>query len=328
MRIVTPEKWEQVNPENKKLLNEFILTLKQEGRSKSTLETYEGNSKRFLIYVLDHLDNRSVLELRKKDFRNYSLHIKEREAQKGCKASSATHNHYISTIRSWCERLEDDEDIDYDNNMCRKVKGVKIERVKKIVFLTDDQITKLYYELLRIKEYQIAAWLALAYDSTGRRMEIFQVTKESFMDGVRNSTNPVSKKGGKREALVYFERTQEAVRLWLEQRGEDDNPSLWADFGKRKRTVGSANSWCNYMSKILTILDGKKIHFTPHCIRHSAIENLTEGTHYKCPVKRIAYDVKTVQKLASHASSDMTEYYKKDKGMKTIEQDFNIVINQ
>jgi integrase/recombinase XerD len=320
--IVTRQKWEQVNTENKKLLKEFILTLKQEGRSQDTLETYEGNAKRFLIYVLDWLDNRSILELRKKDFRNYSLYLKDR------KIASASHNHYISTVRSWCERLEDDEDLDYDNNMCRKVKGVKIERIKTIVFLSDDQITKLYYELLRIGKYQIAAWLAIAYDSTGRRMELFQVKKEGFLEGNRNSTNQVSKKGGKREALIYFERTQEAVKLWLEQRGEDDNPLLWADFGKRKRTVGSANSWCNYMSKILSVLEGKKIHFTPHCIRHSAIENLTEGTHYKCPVKRIAYDVKTVQKLASHASSDMTEYYKKDKGMKTIEQDFNIVINQ
>jgi integrase/recombinase XerD len=318
MRIVTPEKWERVNPDNKRFLKEFMLTLKQEGRSKSTQETYEGNTKRFLIYVLDQLDNRSILELRKKDFRNYGLYLRERGL------ATASHNHYISTIRSWCERLEDDEDIEYDNNMCRKVKGIKIERVKQIIFLTDDQITKLYYELLRIKQYQIAAWLALAYDSTARRMELYQVTKDGFLEKDRNCTNPVSKKGGKKEALVYFERTQEAVRLWLEQRGEDDNPSLWANFGKRKRTVGSANSWCRYMSQILSILEGKKIHFTPHCIRHSAIENLTEGTHYKCPVKRIAYDIKAVSKLASHASTDMTEYYKKDKGIKSIESAFGV----
>jgi integrase/recombinase XerD len=155
-------------------------------------------------------------------------------------------------------------------------------------------------------------------------MELHQVTKEGFEDPNRNCTNMVSKKGGKKEALVYFERTKEAVALWLEQRGEDDNPSLWADFGDRKRTTGSANSWCNYMSKILSALEGKKIHFTPHCIRHSAIENLTEATHYKCPVKRVAYDIKAVSKLASHASTDMTEYYKKDKGIKSIESAFGV----
>jgi len=317
-QFVTPEKWEEVNPANKRFLKEFMLILKQEGRSKNTIETYEGNSKRFLVYTLEQLDNRSILELRKKDFRNYGLYLRERGL------ATASHNHYISTIRSWCERLEDDEDIEYDNNMCRKVKGVKIERVKQITFLTDDQVTKLYHELLGLKRYQIAAWLALAYDSTARRMEIAQVTKEGFIEGTRNCTNPVLKKGGKKEPLVYFKRTKEAVALWLEQRGDDDNPSLWANFGGRKRTVGSANSWCNYMSKILSTLDGKRIHFTPHCIRHSAIENLTEATHYKCPVKRVAYDIKAVSKLASHASTDMTEYYKKDKGIKSIENAFGV----
>ena len=319
-QIVTPEKWELVNPESKRLLKEFLLVLKQEARSKATITTYEGNAKVFLIYVLENLDNRSVLELRKKDFRNYSLYLRERGL------STASHNHYISTIRSWCERLEDDEDLDYDNNTCRKVKGIRIERVRKIVFLSDDQITKLYYELLRRNMYQIATFLSLAYDSTGRRMELMQVTKESFYDPNMNSTNQVMKKGGKKEALIYFDRTKEAARLWLEQRGEDDNESLWSDFGNRQRKSGSANSWCYTMSRILAELDGRKIHFTPHCLRHSAIENLTEGTHYKCEVRRIPYEIKAVSKLASHASTDMTAYYKKDQGLKNIEDAFGIKV--
>lgn len=320
--FVTDEKWNLVNPESKKLLKEFMLTLRQENRSKKTIESYNGSCKRFLVYVLENLDNKCILELRKKDFRNYSLFLQE------CGLADASHNNYIIAIRSWCERLEDDEDVDYDNNLCRKVKGLKINRVRKPTFLTDDQVTKLYYELLRTKQYQQAAWLALAYDSTGRRMEIFQVAKDSFEEGSGNCTNQVVKKGGKKEALVYFERTQEAVKLWLAQRGEDDNPLLWDDFGKRKRKVGSANSWCSHMSKMLTLLEGRKIRFTPHDIRHSAIENMTEGTHYKCPVKRVPYDIKAVSKLASHASVDMTEYYKKDTGMKNIEEAFGIVINQ
>ena len=85
--IVTPEKWEAVNHESKKLLKEFLLILRQEGRSKSTIKTYEGNSKVFLIYVLDHLDNRSILDLRKKDFRNYSLYLRDERG-----LSTASHN--------------------------------------------------------------------------------------------------------------------------------------------------------------------------------------------------------------------------------------------
>lgn len=321
-QIVTDEKWAAVNEESKKYLKEFMLTLRQEARSKATLSTYMQMCRLFLVYVLDHCDNRCITELRKKDFRNYSLYLRDDRG-----LSTATHNHYVSAIKSWCDRLEDDDDIDYEVNACRKVKGVKIERVRKITFLTDDQVTRLYEELLRRQKYQIALFLALAYDSTGRRAEIMQVEKDGFLDPDRNHTNPVIKKGGKREVLVYFDRTKQAAALWLGQRGEDDNPSLWVGYGSRDRKKGSANSWCETMSRILSEIEGRKIHFTPHALRHSAIENLTEGHHYKCEIKRIPYDIKAVSRLASHASTDMTASYKKDKGLRSIESVFGVKIS-
>ena len=319
--IVTPEKWAQVNLESKALLKEFMLTLKQEGRSKATQETYLGNCKRFLVYALDYLDNRSILELKKKDFRNYGLYLRE------AGLSTATHNHYISSVKSWCERLEDDDDITYEVNACRKVKGVKIERVRTIVFLSDDQVTKLYNELICRKMYERALYLALSYDSTGRRSEIMQVLKEGFDDPARNYTNKVVKKGGKKEELIYFDRTKEAAALYFAQRGDDENLSLWTSFGSRKRAMSSPNSWCATMSQMLSTLDGKKIRFTPHCLRHSAIDNLTEGTHYKCEVRRIPYEIGAVSKLASHASTDMTQSYKKDRGMRSVENAFGVKIS-
>lgn len=320
-QIVTPEKWHLVNKESKELLKEFMLTLRQEGRSKSTQTTYMQMAKLFLVYVLDNCENRPITELRKKDFRNYSLYLRDERG-----LSSATHNHYVSAIKSWCDRLEDDDDIDYEVNACRRIKGIKIERVRKITFLTDDQVTRLYGELLKRGNYQIALFLALSYDSTGRRAEIMQVEKEGFYDPDRNYTNPVIKKGGKKEVLIYFDRSVQAASLWLGQRGEDDNPSLWANHGARERKVGSANSWCDYMSRILSELEGRRIHFTPHSLRHSAIENLTEGHHYKCEVKRVPYDIKAVSRLASHASTDMTASYKKDKGLRSIESVFGVKI--
>lgn len=321
-QIVTPEKWERVNQESKELLKEFMLTLRQEGRSKATLSTYMQMCRLFLVYVLDHYDNRCITELRKKDFRNYSLYLRDERC-----LSSATHNHYVSAVKSWCDRLEDDDDIDYEVNACRKIKGIKIERVRKITFLTDGEVSLLYEELLRQEKYQIALFLALAYDSTGRRSEIMQVEKEGFYDKALDRTNEVIKKGGRKDPLVYFNRTKEAAALWLEQRGEDDNPSLWVGHGSRERKVGSANSWCEYMSRVLSEIGGKKVHFTPHSLRHSAIENLTEGSHYKCEVRRIPYDIRAVSGLAGHASIEMTEYYKKNKGFKDVEDAFGVKVS-
>ncbi len=319
--IVTQEKWDEVNAGNKALLKELNLTLRQEGRSKSTIEAYMGNCKRFLVWVLDYADNRSILELKKKDFRNYSLYLKEEAG-----VSTASHNSYVSAVKNWCERLEDDDDTEYVN-ACRKIKGVKIERVRKITFLTDGEVERLYRELIRRKKYEKALFLALAYDSTARRSELMQVEKEGFEDLARNYTNSVTKKGGKKEVMIYFDRTKEAAALYFAQRGKDDNPSLWTTYRGKARTTDNANSWCTQMSKILSEIEGRKIFFTPHAIRHSAIENLTEGQHYKCEIKRIPYDIQAVSKLASHASTDMTQYYKKDKGMRSVESAFGITIN-
>lgn len=243
------------------------------------------------------------------------------------KVSNATHNHYMSAIRSILERLEDDEDIDYDINMCKKLKGLKIEPVRKITFLTDMQVEKLYNELLKNKKrYQMALFLALAYDSTGRRFEIMQVLKESFYDESLNNTNIVSKKGGGKDPLIYFSRTKEAAKIYLKNSGVDSNKSLWVTSKLETRTIASANTWCQNMSKILSEIEGVEISFTPHDLRHSAIENYTEGTHYLCPVKRIAYSVEDIQRLAGHANASMTQSYKKNKGLKNLENAFGVSI--
>lgn len=321
-KYVTGEKWDKVNRENKELLQEFFLQLKQERLSERTIRTYSDSLRIFFVYILDNLNNKSILNLTKKDFRNYSLHLKM-----VMKVSNSTHNHYMSAIRSMLERMEEDDDIEYEVNMCRKLKGLKREPVRETTFLSDWQVEILYKELLKSKEtykYQMALFLALAYDSTGRRFEIMQVTKERFYDCSVSNTNEVIKKGGKKETLIYFSRTKEAAKLYLESRGDDTITSLWITKSGKQAQPNSANAWCDKMSKILTCIENKPIHFSPHDLRHSAIENYTEGSHYLCPTKRIAYSIEDIQKLASHASSAMTQLYKKDRGLKSIENAFGI----
>jgi len=319
---VTEEKWDMVNAESKELLKEFMLTLRSEGRSNDTKKAYLGNIKRFLVYALDNLENKCILEITRKEFRTYGRYLVE-----DLGLSTSTHNDYISSVRSFLDRLEEDEDVEYNSNTARKVKSLTIERVRDIVFLTDDQVTMLYNELIRTKKYQMALYLSMSYDSTGRRSEIMQVKKSGFYEAARNSTNQVMKKGRKKEALVYFERTKEAASLWLKQRPDDDVDSMWVrdtEDGVVARSISSPASWCLQMSLILSALQGKKIKFTPHCLRHSAIENLSEGTHYRCEVRRIPFEMKVVSNLASHKTVDMTNSYKKDHGMRDVADAFGI----
>ena len=86
--------------------------------------------------------------------------------------------------------------------------------------------------LLEKEEYQKATLLSLLYDSGGRKNEVAQVEKHSFLDEKKSCTNIVVGKRGKKFPLLYFSKTKKCAKLWLEQRGNDDVDSLW-DLRKR-----------------------------------------------------------------------------------------------
>lgn len=321
--IVTKEKWNDVNKDNKTLYNNYIFNCKADGKSKKTIETYQTSIKLFLVWVLDNKDNSSVLTLLKRDYQEYGMYIRERNL------STATHNNYISSVKNMMEYAEDSDEIKYDKNTCSKVKGLKIQRVMKKTYLTDEQVTKLFNELVRIKEYQMATYLSISYDSTARVSEIMQIEKHGFLESNRNNTNFVHKKGySEPSPIVYFKRTKDIVILYLSERGEDTIDSLWLSIFKKPCTVDAAEYWCEKMSKILSIIEGCKIRFTPHDLRRTAIENYYNGTHYMCEVRiqRIPYSIHDIQLLANHKEQATTEIYLKNNKQKNLENAFGIKI--
>lgn len=321
---VTKERWSRVNEFNKKLLDDYLFECDCNGLSKNSIDLYKNSIRLFFVWTLEHKDNAKVTDFIKRDFQEYSKYL--RDSGK----STATHNHYISAIKNMLEFAEDDDTIDYVRNMCGKIKGLKIQRVRKKTYLTDEQVTKLYDELIKRGKLKWAAFLALAYDSSGRVGEIIQVEKHGFLeDGDRNNTNFVYKKGyAEKSPLIYFTRTKEAVMLYLKKRGHDNIDSLWISQRKRACTEDAAEYWCRQMGKILSGLEGCDISITPHDFRRSAIENLYNGTHYMCEVRiqRIPFAIQDIQLLANHKNHSMTEYYLKNNKQKNLENAFGIKI--
>ncbi|MDD3041307.1 hypothetical protein [Bacteroides sp.] len=76
-KTYTPELWEKVNPENKEIMNDFLLEYQQRKKSKRTIEGYYQDLRLVMIHILEKYKNRSILELTKKDFRNISLWLSE-----------------------------------------------------------------------------------------------------------------------------------------------------------------------------------------------------------------------------------------------------------
>jgi len=324
--IYNEEDWQKVNPLNKEIMEDYKAELKQNQKSEGTIIQYYHDWRIVMLYVYRRLDNRYLLELSKRDFRRYSLWITDE-----LKVSNARHNRLMSALRSLLNYCEDDDEIEYNINTARKVKGLKKDPVKDIVFLTNEQIIKLRDELIRIEDYRLATILMLAYDSAGRKNELFQVQKECFEDKNRNHTNIVIGKRAKKFPLLYFNSTKECAELYLKQRGDDDLKEMWITGkgdNKKPITLGTIYDWFVEMSALLSKLEGKKIEFNVHSFRHSSLENYSIGEHYMCKVlgKEDGFLLEDLQLIAHHESSEVTSSYLKDKKDERLQEMFGIKI--
>ena len=320
-RVYNAEDWKLVNKENKNIMEDFLEEYRQQKKKQSTLDQYKNDIRIVLIYILKELNNKCLLELTKKDFRRFNLWLQD----KGM--SSARVNRIMSAVRSMLTFCEDDDDYDYEQNVARKVKGLAKEPVRDIQFLTDEQITMLREELKNRKEYIKMLLLDLAYDSAGRRNELYQVKKDGLLE--KNNTNIVIGKRGKKFPLIYFSRTKESLKLYLDERGEDDIESLWVTGKKEKREVGyqTLYEWFVYMANLLHDLTGENIPFNAHTLRHSSLENISNGTHYL--LKELGVEKLELEQLkvyAHHSDISTTSSYLKDNSNDLLENTFGIKI--
>ena len=318
--------WEKVNPNNKILLEDFLMELKQGKKSQGTLYQYRRDISIAFIYIYNNLDNVYILELNKKDFRNYSLYLTE-----DCGVSSARHNRLLCALRSLLSFAEEDDDYEYETNIAKKVKGLSKEPVREIIFLTDEQILGLKEELLSRSEYQLATLLMLAYDSGGRRAELAGVEKHSFYVPDRNNTNKVIGKRRKQFSLFYFSGTKYCANKWLKKRGNDDIDSLFIFENKDGIHEASKDNLYDYFMKMKDVLkeiEGKEINFNPHSIRHSCLQNLSDGTHYVCRELGMdgGFPIEKLRLLANHSDVSTTASYLKDNSLDEISEMFNIKI--
>ena len=169
------ETYDKVNQDSKILLQDYILELKAKGRAVKTIEQYEADIKSFLCYAYDNTGNKFMLDMKKRDFRNFFLKMQNDGK------SSARINRMQSSLRNILEFAVDDDDEypDYEKNQMKTIKSIEKQHVRDIVFLTDEQVTYLIDYYLEKEEYQKALYISLSYDSAGRRNEILQVEKRA-----------------------------------------------------------------------------------------------------------------------------------------------------
>ena len=320
--LYSDEVYEKVNKESKLVLEDYILELKAKGRAVTTIEQYVFDIRMYLCYIYENANNKSILELKKRDFRNFFLMLQETGK------SSARINRVQSSLRNLLEFVVDDEDEyeDYYQNPMKKIKSIEKNPTREIVFLEDKEIDYLLNYLIEHNKIQKALYVSLSYDSAGRRNEIIQVEKYSFLDDEKSTTNEVVGKRSKKFTLMYSNRTKEIAKKWLEERGEDDIDSLWVSYYNgeaRPLRYETLYAWVVSFRSILEAKYDEDLPIFPHVFRHSAAECYIDGTHYALSeMGRDKLEIGELKILMRHENIDITNSYLKNKDDEILESLF------
>ena len=324
-RIYTDEKWAEVNPDNKAIMEDFLTELRQQKKSPNTINAYRYDLKLIFIKILEDFDNKSVLEMSKKDFRRLNIWFDDSGM------SPARCNRLHSSINSMLTFCEEDDDYDYEVNYSKKVRGVPNEKVKTNdddFFFTFDEFIKTRDILVERGRLQDAVLWSLMYDSGARRNEVFQVKKQGLLDG--NKTNIVRGKRGKTFPLIYLDDTRELIKRYLEQRGEDNIDSLWIKgSGDNKSEVDSSTLYDRIVSisRILSEVRGEEVNIFPHSCRHSRIECLKRGWDNRLKDmdgNNKVFPLDQIQVFVHHSDISTTQSYTRDTSEETINEMFGI----
>lgn len=305
-RIYTKEKFDQVNKYNRNLLDDYMLQIKAEGKSLGSQKQYYNDARIILIYILDELGNKPLYKLNRKSFRNIVLWMQENGL------SPARINRMLSTCRNLLNFGLDDDDYSDEFEDCKanpsRIKGMQKEKVRDIVFLTDEEVHTIFSYLMEKGRYSEALLCGLMYDSAGRRAECYQVKRSDISLEKSFTLNEVVGKRGKKFKLMYHDLTKKAFAA-LEESRDDDNDSLWVTRSGEPASYESLYAWCISWRKILN----NEKDFNNHSFRHSALESLSTGEHYVAKKLNKKFSIQELKLLAHHEDISTTDSYLKCK---------------
>ncbi len=314
---VTDEMWNEVCEFNRNMVQEYLDN--QAELSAKTKIGYTSALRIFFYWVKEHLNNKSCLDIKKKEFVRYLNWLTNRGLSDSAikfKKSS------VSAFCNYIMMMYEEEYPTFRSFVTKEMKVVKTGYVHPKEPLTPDEYIALCQELERLEEWEKLAYLMFSYSTGCRRAETRQLLKEvigykpiekeiTITDEDGNERKVISRKYlthtirckgssviGKPRKLKFGEDVMKVLKKWLEVRGEDSNPYVFTIKVKKTGEIrqvaeGTFNDWCN---GLFTKIVGRRVH--PHLFRESRATNLVvyEGKSAEVAQKLLGHnDVSTTK---------------------------------
>lgn len=302
--LTSPELLAQVNPENTRLVSDYLDYLKSTQRSASTIFVYKNDLDIAMCYALERLNNKFFVDWTKRDivsFQNYLINENGNSPAR-VRRIKAT----LSSLSNFIEAILDDEYPDF-RNIIHKVENPVAQATREKTVFTDDQLDGLLDTLVGRGKYEKACMLALAMCSGRRKAELVRFKVSYFDDtniiygSLYKTPEMVKTKGRGNGKYLYcytlLHKFKPYLDLWLNERREKGIESEWLFPDKtnpdKHIEVSTLNSWANSFTRIM------HIDFYWHALRHWFTTHLV----------RMGLPDGVIQDIIGWTSADMLRLY-------------------
>jgi integrase len=317
MSEITDEQWNSVNANNRRIVEEFLRESVQ--LSPKTIEQYLSALKIYFVWVKENANDKDFWLIKPREFLQYqNFLIRRGLSSSAVKLKRAA----VSSLNGFILTFYEDEYKDFKNYITKKIAAPTQVFVHDKLPPTISEYNKLCDELEKRELWQELAYLRFSFSTGCRRAEARQLKKEIINvepkireidvrneDGIIEKkisksymSHPIRCKGkgiaGKVRALQFDSEAMDAIKKWLEIRGEDDNPYVFVSKQKGEIRQVSENTFNTWNEKIFTPIIGRRVH--PHAWREARVTSM---------IVEQGKDIKVAQRLLGHSSSQTTEIY-------------------
>lgn len=309
---VTDAEWLACNEFNRSIVEEFLANSTE--LSQKSLDSYRSNLRIWVRWLSQNCANKRQVEVKSRDylrFQNWLVGLNHSSADISNKRSA------ISSLNNFLVVFYEDEYPTFRNFISKAIKKPEPSLVNEKCPPTIAEMKMICdtVESSKVKDkYMKIAWLKFTWETGCRRAESLQLLKSiigaqsitkiikvkdddgNFIEkeATYYVTHNIRCKGrgktGKVRKFKFSDYAMNAIKKWLEVRGDDECEFVFATKlnGEMKQVAAETfNQWC---SSLFTKILGRRVH--PHCIRESRATSIVveEGKPAEAAQKLLGHE--------------------------------------
>lgn len=272
-KITDPETLARVNPDNMRLLEDFINYLKSTQKSPSTVAVYKNDIEIAWVWGLKYNRNKFFVDWSKRDVMSFQNYLVNENGNSPARVRRIKAT--LSSLSNFISNILDDE---YPNfrNIIHKVESPVLQPVREKTVLSEQQLKQLLDHLVEIGDFEKACMVALAMCSGRRKAELVLFKVSYFSDNcivsgsLYRTPEKIKTKGRGNGKYIHCYTLAHQFKpyfdLWMQRRSELGINSEWLfpshTDPKQPLSVSSMNSWAKMISDYLGVS------FYWHSLRH------------------------------------------------------------